>query len=168
MISALRLLSLFVVALLLPACYHLRLVADPIPPQSISVRQTPEEALRRIKKTLEKELHLRVVAEQRDGMVLISTPHHFFTDTGFGQPAGGRKYFVQFQIEVDSSNGQSIVTVVPRHFELRTSYAYSSEGKLHTLYKVYPYEKYPGMFDINIMKREVKRVAGVIDRAMKE
>lgn len=168
MISVIRLLALAVVALLLPACYHLRIVADPIQPQSITVRQTPEEALRRIRTTLEKELHIRVVDEQRDGTVLISTPHHFFTDTGFGQPAGGRKYLVQLQIEVEPRNGQTIVRVVPRNFELRTSYAYSSEGKLHTLFKVYPYEEYPGMFDLDVMTREVRMVAGIIERAMKE
>lgn len=168
MISAIRLLALAAVALLLPACYHLRIVADPIQPQSITVRQTPEEALRRIRKTLENELHIRVVDEQRDGTVLISTPHHFFTDTGFGQPAGGRKYLVQLQIEVETRNGQTIVTVVPRNFELRTSYAYSSEGTLHTLFKVYPYEEYPGMFNLDVMTLEVRMVAGIIERAMKE
>lgn len=168
MTSAIRLLALFVIALLLPACYHMRVVADPIPSQSITVRQTPEEALRRIRMTLEKEFHIRVVDEQRAGTVLITTPHHFFTDTGFGQPAGGRKYLVQLQIEVETRNGQTIVTVVPRNFELRTSYAYSSEGKLHTLYKVYPYEEYPGMFDLDVMTREVQMVAGIIERAMKE
>ena len=168
MIRFLSLLTLALVMLSLPACYHMRLVAEPIPPHSISVWQTPEETLRRIKYALEKNLHLRIVAEQRDGTVLISSPHHFFTDTGFGQPAGGRKYFVQLQIEVETNNGRTIVKVVPHKFELRTSYAYSSEGKLHTLYKVYPYEKYPGMFDLEIMKKEVKMVAAIIDRAMKE
>ena len=167
MTSLIRLLTLFV-ALLLPACYHMRMVADPIQSQSISVGQTPEEALRRIRKTLEQQLHIRVIDEQRNGTVLISTPHHFFTDTGFGQPAGGRKYLVQLQIEVETRNGQTIVTVVPLKFELRTSYAYSSEGNLLTLYKVYPYEEYPGMFDTNIMTREVRMVAGIIERAMKE
>lgn len=165
--SAIRLLALFLVALL-PACYHMRVVAEPIQPQSITVSRTPEEALRRVRTTLEKELHIRVIDEQRNGTVLIYTPHHFFTDTGFGQPAGGRKYLVQLQIEVETLNGQTVVTVVPRNFELRTSYAYSSEGVLHTLSKVYPYEEYPGMFDTVVMTREVKMVTGIIDRAMKE
>lgn len=167
MISAVRCLAIALV-LLLPGCYHMRLVAEPIPPQVISVGQTPEEAVRRIKHAMEKELHLRIVEEQRDGMVLISTPHHFFTDTGFGQPAGGRKYFVQLQIEVEKNNGQTVVMVIPRKFELRTSYAYSSEGKVQTLYKVYPYEEYPGMFDLKIMKKEVNMVSAIINRAMKE
>lgn len=168
MINIIRLLAMVMTALLLSACYHLRVVADPIPASSICVRQAPEVALRRARKTLEKELHIRIVDEQRDGMVLITSPHHFFTDTGFGQPAGGRRYLVQLQIEVEAHNGQTIVTVAPRKFEIRTSYAYSSEGALHTLYKAYPYEEYPGMFDINIMKQEVQMVTGVLERAMKE
>ena len=163
MISSIRLLALFVVALLLTACYHLRIEAAPIQAQSISVWQTPEEALRRIRKALERDLHIRVVDEQRAGTVLISTPHHFFTDTGFGQPAGGRKYFVQLQIEVETRNGQTIVTVLPRKFEIRTSYAYSNEGALHTLYKVYPYEEYPGMFDLDPINSELDRVTSVIN-----
>jgi hypothetical protein len=100
--------------------------------------------------------------------VLITFRHHFFTDTGVGQPPGGRKYYVQIWIAAEQRDGQTMVTVAPHSFEMRTSYAYSEEGQLHTLTKIYPYEEYPGMFDIAAMTQEVQMVAGVVGRSMKE
>lgn len=168
MISLVRLSVLAVVALLLPACYHLRVMPEPIRPCVIGVRQAPAEALLRIRKVLDRELHIHIVDEDEKGSVLISAPHHFYTDTGFGQPAGGRKYYVRLMFTVERREGRTFVTTAPYSFELRTSYAYSEDGQVRTLFKVYPYEEYPGMFDIDTMTKEVQMVAGVIERALKE
>lgn len=167
MTRAVRLLFLAVV-LLLPACYHLRVLPEPIPPRSFDTKLPPREALARIRDALESKLHLRILEEQQEGAVLITAPSNFFTDTGFGQPAGGRRYYVRMRIDVASRQQQSRVTVAAHSFELRTSYAYSEDGALHTLIKVYPYEEYPGMFNTSEMNREVKMVADLIAHAIKE
>ena len=167
MTSVIRLLLLAVV-LLLPACYHLRVLPEPIQPRSFDSGLPQQEALVRVREVLDKKLQLRILDEQQDGTVLITAPNTFFTDTGFGQPAGGRKYYVRIRIEVAPQGSQSAITVAAYSFELRTSYAYSEDGALHTLTKVYPYEEYPGMFNIKEMNREVKMVADLIEQAMKE
>lgn len=117
---------------------------------------------------MEEELHLRVVDEEQVGSVLISAPRQFYVDTGFGQPAGGRKYFVQLQIEVQGQSSGSRINIKGRNFELRTSYVYSEHGQLETLYKVYPYEEYPGMFNTDIMNQEMQKMAEIIGRDIKE
>jgi hypothetical protein len=168
LISLFRLPALALAALLLAGCYHMRVTPEPILPCMINVRQAPAEALTRIRKVLADELHIRIVDEQQGGSVLISAPHHFYTDTGFGQPAGGRKYYIRLMFTVEQREGRTFVTTAPYSFELRTSYAYSEDGQMRTLFKVYPYEEYPGMFDTDTMTNEVRTVAGVIERAMKE
>ena len=168
MISRIRLAVLLVVAFLLGACYHMRVVAEPIQVRSITTRQAPSESLRRINRALQKDLQLRVVAQEQGGRVLISAPRQFHIDTGVGQPAGGRKYFVQLQIEVQDHNSGSRISIKGHNFEIRTSYVYSDHGQLETLYKVYPYEEYPGMFNIDIMNQEMQKLAEIIGRGIKE
>jgi hypothetical protein len=168
LINLVRLSVLAVVMLLLPACYHMRVMPEPIQPCVINVSQAPAEALYRIRKTLDRELHIRIVDEEEGGSVLISAPHHFYTDTGFGQPAGGRKYYIRLMFTVEQRDGRTFVTTAPYSFELRTSYAYSEDGQMRTLFKIYPYEEYPGMFDTDTMTKEVRMVSGAIERAMKE
>lgn len=146
----------------------MRVLPEQIQPRTISVGQTPEEALLRLRKVLDEELHIHVLKEEQDGSVLITAPLHFHTDTGFGQPPGGRRYYVQLRITVEGEGSQAMITVAAQSFELRTSYAYSDEGQLHALTKFYPYEEFPGMFDTGVMTREVRMVAGVIERAMKD
>ena len=51
---------------------------------------------------------------------------------------------------------------------VRTSYAFNQEGQVGTLYKHYPYEKYPGMFDLVLINRELDRVAADIERIFQE
>lgn len=161
-------LLLLAVVLLLPACYHLRVLPEPIQPCSFDSGLPPRKALASVREILDKKLQLRILDEQQDGTVLITAPNTFFTDTGFGQPAGGRKYYVRLRIEVMPRASQSVITVSAYSFELRTSYAYSEDGYLRTLTKIYPYEEYPGMFNIKEMNREVMMVAGLIEQAMKE
>ena len=101
------------------------------------------------------------------GTVLITAPYHFTTDTGFGQPAGGRKYYTQLRIELLQRDGVLTVQLSPYNFEIRTSYAfndYSKGGAVGTMYKHYPYEEYPGMFDLNLINSEIDRVSADIKR----
>lgn len=157
------LLPLFLL-LLLQGCYHMRIMVEPINPEVVVVSVAPEEALRRIKAVLDKKQHLRS-SDEHDDSVLITPPWHFATDTGFGQPAGGRQYYTQFKIEAVQRDGQTIVTISPHHYEIRTSYAYGLDGQLRTLAKHYPYEQYPGMFDLEPLKRELAGMAVLIKRA---
>ena len=148
--------------LTLSACYHMRAEAVPINARVIEVRVEPADAMRRIRKLVEEEWKSRILETDGSGSILITAPHHFFTDTGFGQPAGGRKYYTQLRIEVLPRSGQTVIQVSPHNFEMRSSYAFNQDGQIGTLYKHYPYEHYPGMFDLSRIDNELARVAAII------
>ncbi len=159
--NSLRWLSI-VLLLLLPACYHMRTEAEPILPRSFGVSATAPAAMGKIRNLVEDGWQHRILEDYNSEGVLITAPYHFATDTGLGQPAGGRKYYTQLKIEVRRQNGQTVVTIAPHNYEIRTSYAYGLGGELHTMYKHYPYEEYPGMFDLAPLTLELDRVSAVI------
>jgi hypothetical protein len=161
-------LPLFLMLTLLPACYHMRAEAEPIATRVVTLPGQPGDAVRKIRTLLEKRWKCRILETDSSGTVLITAPYHFTTDTGFGQPAGGRKYYTQLRIEIQQLDG--IVTAHLSHynFEIRTSYAFNNEGKVGTLYKHYPYEKYPGMFDLTLINSEMDRAAAEILGVFKE
>lgn len=147
---------------LLPSCYHMRVEAEPIAPRIITIPGEPLDAVRKIRTLLERDWKCRVLETDSGGTILITAPCHFTTDTSFGQPAGGRKYYTQLRIEVKQQNGVTTVQLTPYNFEIRTSYAYNKEGQVGTMYKHYPYEEYPGMFDLGLINNEMDRVSADI------
>ncbi len=150
---------------LLPACYHMRAEAEPIATRIITIPGQQEDALRKIRTFVEDKWHCRILETDSGGTVLITAPYHFTTDTSFGQPAGGRKYYTQLRIEVQQHGSLTDVEISHYHFEIRTSYAfndYSRGGAVGTMYKHYPYEEYPGMFDLDLINSEMDRVAADI------
>lgn len=166
--NCMRWLLLFLMLALLPACYHMRAEAEPIAPRIVTLPGQPTDAVRKIRSLLEKKWKCRILETDSTGTVLITAPYHFTTDTGFGQPAGGRKYYTQLRIEVHELNGGVTVQLSHHNFEMRTSYAFNNEGKVGTLYKHYPYEKYPGMFDLILINSEMDRAAADILRIFQE
>lgn len=153
---------LVLMLLTLPACYHMRAEAVPISMRVIEVKAEPADAMRRIRKLVEDEWKSRILEVDSSGSVLVTAPYHFFTDTSFGMPAGGRKYYTQLRIEILRSSGQAIIQVSPYNFEMRTTYAFNQDGHLGTLHKHYPYEHYPGMFDLTQINNELSRVSVII------
>ena len=155
---------------LLPACYHMRAEAEPIAPRVISLPGQPQDVVRKIRALIEDRWNCRILQTDQTGMVLITAPYHFKTDTGFGQPAGGRKYYTQLRIEVSEQSGAVAVRLSHYNFEIRTSYAYNdySKGGVGTMYKHYPYEEYPGMFDLDLINQEMDRVSTEIQKLFRE
>lgn len=163
--TALRSLRLLVAGLLvmaLPSCYHMRSEAEPIIPRTFKIKAGASDSLARIRRLVEDEWQQRILEEAGSGGVLITTPYHFATDTGLGQPAGGRKYYTQLRIEVQQQDGQTLVRISPHNYEIRTTYAYGLGGEIRTMYKHYTYDEYPGMFDIVPLGQELDRVSTVI------
>lgn len=140
----------------------MRAEAVPIKSQMIEVGGDSADAMLRIRRMIEGEWKSRILEVDSSGLVLITAPYHFFTDTGFGMPAGGRKYYTQLRIEVSQRSGQAYIQVSPYNFEMRTSYAFNQDGQIGTLYKHYPYEHYPGMFDLSRINHELAWVAANI------
>lgn len=153
---------LFLIPLLLPlsACYHMRAEPVPISARVVEVKAEPADVLTRLRTLVEVDWKSRILETDSSGTVLITAPYHFHTDTGFGQPAGGRKYYTQLRIEIlPRAAGLTAISLSAHNFEMRTSYAFSQEGQIGTLYKHYPYEHYPGMFDLTRINSELMRVA---------
>lgn len=159
---------LFLMTGLLPACYHMRAEAEPIATRVISLPGTSENAVRKIRSLVENDWNYRILEVDRTGTVFITAPYHFTTETGSGQPAGGRKYYTQLRIEIQQQGDAVSAHLSHYNFEIRTSYAFNKEGQLGTMYKHYPYEEYPGMFDLNLINREMDRVSSGIMRKFKE
>ncbi len=128
-------LMLLCLLLLLPACYHMRTEAEPIAPRVFTVKAATPDALSKIRMLVEERWQHRILAVDSSGTVLITAPYHFATDTGLGQPAGGRKYYTQLRIEVERENDRTLVTVSPHNYEIRTSYAYGLGGEVRTMYQ---------------------------------
>lgn len=160
---------LLLLPLLLSGCYHMRVEAETIAPSVVSVRPSPAESLRRIRRFVENDMQLWIMAEDNNGATLVTAPWHFYTDTGFGQPAGGRKYYTQLRIAVTAGDGGgSRISLSHYNYEIRTSYAYGQDGHVMTMYKHYPHEHYPGMFDNAPLIRELKGVSDAIARVCHE
>lgn len=153
--------------LMLSGCYHLRVEAEPIAPRIVTIAATSPIVMGKILKLVEDEWHRRIL-DTENSMTLITVPYHFATDTGLGQPAGGRKYYMQLKIEIRPQAGQTVVTVSPYNYELRTTYAYNLDAQVRTLYKHYPYEQYPGMFDLAPLNQELDSVSAAIKNLFRE
>ncbi len=161
-------LLLFLMLLSLPACYHMRAEAEPIATRVVVLSGSPDDAVKKIRALVEDEWKGRILETDSTGTVLITAPHHFTTDTSFGQPAGGRKYYTQLRIEIQQQNGVVTAHLSHYNFEIRTSYAYNKDGQVGTMYKHYPYEEYPGMFDLDLINREMDRVTADITHKFQE
>lgn len=155
---------------LLPACYHMRVEAELIAPRVITLPGQPRDVIRKIRTLIEDSWHCRILETDSTGTILITAPYHFKTDTSFGQPAGGRKYYTQLRIEIQQTNGTVTAHLSHYNFEIRTSYAYNDYNKqgVGTMYKHYPYEEYPGMFDLDLINHEMDRVSTEIQKLFRE
>lgn len=159
---------LSVLVALLPACYHLRAETEPIATRIISIPDKTNDAAVKIRALLEEKWNCRILKTDISGNTLITAPYRFITDTSFGQPPGGRKYYTQLRIEILNDNGVKTVHLSHYNFEIRTSYAYNNAGQVGTMYKHYPYEEYPGMFDLDLINREMDRVSAEIMHLFQE
>ena len=146
----------------------MRAEAEPIDTRVINVQGSNLDAVRKIHTLVEERWKGRVLKSDNTGTVIITAPYHFITDTGFGQPAGGRKYYTQLRIEVQQQSETTAIQISHYNFEIRTSYAFSSDGKVGTMYKHYPYEEYPGMFDLTLINNELDRALADIQRIFQE
>jgi hypothetical protein len=162
------LLLLLLTLTLLPACYHMRTEAEPIATRVITIPGQADDAVKKIRKLVEDDWKSRILETDSSGTVLITAPFHFATDTSFGQPAGGRKYYTQLRIEVQQQDRTVTVQMSHYNFEIRTSYAFNKEGQVGTMYKHYPYEVYPGMFDLNLINREMDQFSAGMLRIFQE
>jgi hypothetical protein len=146
----------------------MRAETEPIATRIVVIPGNSHNAANKIRSHIENRWNCRILETDSTGAILITAPYHFITDTSIGQPAGGRKYYTQLRIEIHEKNGVTTAQFSHHNFEIRTSYAYNKEGQVGTMYKHYPYEEYPGMFDLDLINHEMDRVAAEIMHLFQE
>lgn len=160
-------LGLLLGVMLLSGCYHMRLEATPLDAPRFGVPRPPADVYATVKYLLSRE---RYEFEQDDGKerILLTGLRHFSTRAGgLTLPAGGRLYFQRLKISVREVEGGSEVTVESVDLEIRSSYAYDEGGKVNYFKKRYPYEHYPGMFDLDVVNRELNSVGRELETALR-
>ena len=142
-------------------CYHMRITPQPLPSYQIFAKSAPPEALAAVERLLNED-DFRLESVDPSALTILTGYRFFHNDSGFGQPPGGRDYFYRLQVTLRPDGGGTRVTLSGVDFELRSFYVYEDEGHLSTLKKRYPYEEYPGMFDLDAMTRELVRVQKLV------
>ncbi|MBT0651845.1 hypothetical protein [Geomobilimonas luticola] len=142
-------------------CYHMRLLPVPLESADFKATQPMGRAVAEFEKRLLQDGFL-LEAVDAGGGVILTGYRFFYNDTGFGQPAGGRDYYYRLKVNVTPEGQGVTVRLTPFDLELRTFYVYDHEGRLDTLKKRYPYEVYPGMFELEYLKKELQRVKALL------
>jgi len=142
-------------------CYHMRLLPEPLESADFKVSQPVARAFAEFEKRLRQDGFLLETVDNGSGVILTGY-RFFYNDTGFGQPAGGRDYYYRLKVKVTTEGKGVAVHLAPFDLELRTFYVYDHEGKLDTLKKRYPYEVYPGMFELEYLNKELQRVKDLL------
>lgn len=155
--------SLIILLLLaLSGCYHMRMVPEPLEKVQVTSVKEDREALEAIASVLKED---GFEVEYLPGYAGIVTGlREFFTDNGPGQPVEGRHYFCRLRVVINDTGSGTEVLLEPFALEMQSHYVYESEGNLHTLLKKYPYETYPGMFELGYVSRELARVKEILKR----
>jgi hypothetical protein len=58
------------------------------------------------------------------------------------------------------------VTLESVELEIRSSYVYDEGGKVLSFKKRYPYDHYPGMFDLSSVNWELNRMKGYLESSL--
>lgn len=152
---------------LLAGCYHLRLEAVPLDTPRFVVNRPAAEVYADAKYLLPRE-HYEVEVEDEKGRFFLTDFYHFSTRRGgLSQPEGGRLYYHRLKVTVREVAEGSEVLLESVDLEIRSSYVYDEGGKVLAFKKRYPYEHYPGMFDLSFVNRELERVKAELETSLR-
>lgn len=158
------LLSLWLVA---SGCYHLRLAATPIEDVRFSVKLPVERVTEAVKLLLQQDGYAIETADAREGTILTDYRHFSTRAGGVTLPAGGRLYFHKLKVTISGTGDETTVALASVELEIRSSYVYEDDGRVQALKKRYPYEQYPGMFDLSTVTWELNRVRGYLQTSLR-
>jgi len=138
-------------------CYHMRVMPEPLEESIFSVSRPLESVRSDIASRLEQD-GFPLDREVCSGRVIFTGHRFFYNDSGFGQPPGGRDYYYKLRVTLINDKKGTLVRLEPFDLEIRSFYVYDREGKLATMKKRYPYQEYPGMFELAYLKKEMERL----------
>lgn len=153
-------------------CYHLRLEPAALPVQRTVTARAATDVFDRARDILAQDGYTVERAEKRDngeGGVIHCDYRHFSTRAGgISQPVGGRLYYHRLMVTVNGGEEGAEVLVESTGLEIRSSYVYEEGGAVRSFVKRYPYEHYPGMFDLKAVDHELARVRGMLEAALRQ
>lgn len=138
---------------------------SPLPVEAVSFIVSAEKwkGFATVRHLLEEDGFSIEEAGEENGLILTA-PRHFATETGFGQPIEGRRYLWRLKVTILSEGEGARVTLQVADLRIITRYVESMEGEVVDITKGYPYEEYPGMFDLGLVKDELLRVQKLLER----
>lgn len=153
-------------------CYHLRLEPAALPVQRAVTARAATDVFDRVRDVLVQDGYAVERSERRDngeGGVITCGYRHFSTRAGgISQPVGGRLYYHRLMITVNGGEEGAEILMESTGLEIRSSYVYEEGGAVRSFAKRYPYEQYPGMFDLKAVDRELARVRGMLEAALRQ
>lgn len=153
---------IFCLLVLLTGCYHLRLVPAPLEKARLVTTKQDREALDAIASVLRGDGFDIQYLRGESGVV--TGVRKFYTENGPGQPVEGRHYFYRLRVEILPKKPATEIFLEPFALEIESNYVYDSDGSLKSTMKRYPYEAYPGMFELSFVSQEVERVKDILER----
>ncbi len=156
-------LAIITAFVLLAGCYHLRPVATPLNSYCFFLQGSPASIFAIIGNVL-KEDGFVIEEEAKDGSALVTSSRYFYNDSGVTQPAGGRNYYYRLKVTLKQRGSRVAVTLEPLSLAIVSTYVYDADGQAVNLSKRYPYEEYPGMFELSYLDQELLRVMTLLQR----
>ena len=144
--------------LLLSGCYYFRLAPSPLQPSRFAVDRPAAAVFAALGPLLERDGYRVERAEEQDLAVLTEFRNFSTRVGGVSQPEGGRLYYHRLKVTIMDLGEGCEVTVASTDLEIRSSYVYSEGGKVTAFKKRYPYDHYPGMFDLSSVDVELARM----------
>lgn len=153
--------------LVVAGCYHLRLAATPLEEARFSVKLPEERVMAAVKFLLQQDGYTLESADEREGIILTDYRNFSTKAGGVTLPEGGRLYYHKLKVTIGNSGAETVVALASVDLEIRSSYVYEDDGRVQALKKRYPYEQYPGMFDLSTVTWELKRVSGYLQTGLR-
>lgn len=154
---------LILVCCLLAGCYHMRLYPQGVEGVQLTLPTAARGGVPRIAHILQQDGFMLTRSSERDGA--IETDYRYITtETGFGQPVEGRRYYYKLKLVMTPRDKGVLVALEPAALEIRTHYVENVGGDVQELEKYYPFEQYPGMFELRYLREELQRVSRLLER----
>ncbi|RNC72231.1 MAG: hypothetical protein ED859_02530 [Desulfuromonadales bacterium] len=151
----------------MPGCYYFRLAAAPLQkPRFVTVKPV-DEVFGTVRNLLLQDGYIIEQEDPRDRTILTDFRHFSTRAGGVTQPEGGRLYYHKLRVTVEGGDEGAAVVLESVALEIRSSYVYDEGGKVLSFKKRYPYEHYPGMFDLSSVNWELDRMKGYLESSLR-
>lgn len=149
--------------LVLPGCYHMRLFPEPVPTEAFPLNGELRPVRTGIVRILEADGFILDGPASSERQLCFES-RQFTTETGYGHPVEGRRYYGRLRVILRPEGQKLWVDLTQDGLLIRSHYVENFQGAITELEKTYPYEVYPGMFDMGLVRKELQRIRRFLER----